>query len=264
MENNPVIALLTDFGVHDGYVASMKGVIHSLCKKVTVVDITHEISPQGIDEAAFVLWSAYTYFPKGTIFVIVVDPDVGTNRPIICVRSKMYTFLAPDNGVLKYIIGSERTKKTVSVINKKLFLPNISSTFNGRDIFAPVAASLRKGVRLSALGQEITPLTKPETFIPFQTDGSRMITGKIIHIDRFGNIITNILMKDQSLLTRIKSIRIGRNNIDVIHNTYSEEKKDRPFGLIGSTDLLEICMDRKNAAKAMNIKMGSAVKVELK
>jgi S-adenosyl-L-methionine hydrolase (adenosine-forming) len=264
MNNNPTIALLTDFGLRDGYVASMKGVISVEFPDANIIDITHEISPQNIDEAAYVLWSTYEYFPQKTIFVSVVDPGVGSKRDIICVQSKKYTFLAPDNGLLKYIFASEKILRIVSVTGKKYFNSKINPTFHGRDIFAPVAANLAKGVSIRVLGKNINPVTVPVKFNDFENRSSSIITGKIIHIDRFGNIITNIQIKNFDSLKYIKNITIGKNSIKLFRKTYSEEISNKPFAIIGSRNLLEISIKEKNAAKLMNVKVGRSVKVNTK
>src|SRR5436309_2839499 len=131
-----MIALLTDFGTRDGYVAAMKAVIYSICPNAAIVDISHDITPQQIDEAKFVLWTAYRYFPPKTIFVCVVDPGVGTERKIIAVKMKQHIFLFPDNGLLDMVLAECEIKKAVEITNEKYFLKTISRTFNGRDIFS--------------------------------------------------------------------------------------------------------------------------------
>ena len=264
MKNNPTIALLTDFGLGDGYVASMKGVMSTEFPDANIIDITHEIGPQNIDDAAYILWSTYEYFPKKTIFVSVVDPGVGSKRDIICAQSKKYTFLAPDNGLLKYIFACEKILRVVAVTNKKYYNSKINPTFHGRDIFAPVAANLAKGVSLRVLGKNINPVTAPVEFINFENRSSSIVKGKIIHIDRFGNIITNIHIKNFDSLKYIKNITIGKNSISSFRKTYSEEISNKPFAIIGSRNLLEISIREKNAAKLMTVKVGTSVKVNTK
>lgn len=261
MKNKSIIALLTDFGLCDGYVASMKGVIHSILPDAKIVDITNEISPQNVSEAAFILWSVYKYFPPNTIFISVVDPGVGSNRDIICVKTKNHTFLAPDNGLLKYIIASERVKEVVSVTNKEYFCSEVSSTFHGRDIFAPVAAHLIRGIPLRTLGEKIEPVTKPEAFINLENQAPTNITGKVIHIDRFGNIITNVLVTHLESFKSITDVRINKQTVKFFRNTYSEEKSNKPFVLTGSRNLLEISVRAKSAAKLIKAKVGMPVKI---
>lgn len=261
MKNKSIIALLTDFGLCDGYAASMKGVIHSILPDAKIVDITHEISPQNIKEAAFILWSVYKYFPPKTVFVSVVDPGVGSSRNLICVKTKNHTFLAPDNGLLKYIFASEKVKQVVSVTNKKYFCSDVSSTFHGRDILAPVAAHLVRGMPLRKLGDKIDPLTKPEAFINIENQPPTTITGKIIHIDRFGNIITNVLLTRHDSIKNISFIQINKQKVNIFRNTYSEEKSNNPFALTGSRNLLEISVRNKSAAKLIKAKFGMPVKI---
>lgn len=261
MKNKSIIALLTDFGLCDGYAASMKGVIHSIIPDAKIVDITHEISPQNISEAAFILWNVYKYFPPKTLFVSVVDPGVGSSRNIICVKTQNHTFLAPDNGLLKYIFASERVKQVVSVTNKKYFSSELSSTFHGRDIFAPVTAHLMKGIPIRRLGEKIDPVTKPEAFINLENQPPNNITGKVIHIDRFGNIITNVLVMHHDLIKSITAIQINKQTVKIFRNTYSEEKSNKPFALTGSRKLLEISVREKSAAKLIKAKVGMSVKI---
>jgi hypothetical protein len=239
----------------------MKGVIHSILPDAKIVDITHEISPQNISEAAFILWSVYKYFPPKTIFVSVVDPGVGSSRNLICVKTKNHTFLAPDNGLLKYIFASERVKQVVSVTNKKYFYSDVSSTFHGRDILAPVAAHLVRGISLRTLGKKTDPVTKPESFIYFDNQPPTYITGKVIHIDKFGNIITNILMTSPDLIKGITSIVINKKRVNDFIKTYIGGKSGEPFALTGSSSLLEISVKDKSAAKLIKAKVGMPVKI---
>src|SRR6476660_6147886 len=177
----PLIALLTDFGTRDGYVAAMKAVIKDICPKATIIDISHEVAPQHLEEARFILWLVYNYFPAKTIFVCVVDPGVGTKRKIIAVKTKQYTFLAPDNGLLDLVLAESDVKQSVVVKNQKYFLKNISKTFHGRDIFSPAAAHLANGIKLTFLGRLIS-LGKPQrVFINVSQKGN--YHGTVIYID---------------------------------------------------------------------------------
>jgi S-adenosylmethionine hydrolase len=264
MKNKPIIALLTDFGLRDGYVASMKGVITTIFPHANIIDITHEISPQNIDEAAYILWSAYKNFPENTIFVSVVDPGVGSKRNIICAQSKKYTFLSPDNGLLKYIFASEKILRVVFVTNKKYFNTEVSPTFHGRDIYAPVGANIAKGISIKEFGENVNPVTKPEEFIIFEDRSSSSIIGRIIHIDRFGNIVTNICLNSSDSVIELKNIIIGKRSISKFRKTYSEENSQKSFALIGSKNLLEISIREKSAAKLMAVKVGKSVKVNTK
>ena len=202
-----VITLLTDFGNQDAYVGIMKGVIAGINPFANIVDICHSISPQDIFSGAYLLYTSYKYFPRKTIHVVVVDPGVGSRRNIICVETKNYFFLAPDNGILSFIVQEERLKSIIRVTNSKYFLPSLSSTFHGRDVFAPVAAHLSLGVRSQKMGIKINQLKQLDMPKPVHKKTGQ-VEGQIIYIDRFGNLITNIKrehiaqqISDQSLFT---------------------------------------------------------------
>ncbi|RCK77378.1 MAG: hypothetical protein IGBAC_1687 [Ignavibacteriae bacterium] len=259
-----IIALLTDFGLKDGYIAVMKGVIKSIAPNTDIIDITHDISPQNIDEAAYVLWTSYKYFPKSTIFVTVVDPGVGSNRKILMVKTKNYIFLAPDNGILKYIFAYQEVLKIYNLENKEYFLKNISNTFHGRDIFSPVAAYISKGIPLKNFGTETTPLTRPEYFLSLASVKNKSINGKILYIDRFGNIITNILIENNKYIDDIQYIEIGKTHVNHFYKYYSEARNSKIFGLVGSSNLLELAMRNQNAAKIYKVKIGTKIKVVLR
>ena len=185
-----VITLLTDFGIQDAYAGAMKGVIAGINPFANIIDICHTVPPQDIFNGAYLLYTAYKYFPKKTIHVAVVDPGVGSKRNIVCVETENYFFLTPDNGLLSFIIQDERPKSVHRVTNDKYFLPALSSTFHGRDVFAPVAAHLSLGVKPQQLGIEINRLEQLEIPSPAYKNGR--IEGQVISVDRFGNLITNI------------------------------------------------------------------------
>lgn len=258
MKKRQVIALLTDFSLDDVYVASMKGVILSLAPDVQIIDITHSAKPRSIDQAAYLLWSCFNYFPQNTIFVCVVDPEVGTSRKIICAESDGYKFLAPDNGILKFVLGSIKKIKSVFVVDQKYFLPKISNTFHGRDIFAPVAAHLANGVPIRILGPKTTPL-HAEYFIEVPTKLEIEVQGKIIHIDHFGNIVTNYLCKN-NVPDKLR-LRIGKRVIKGVSETYADAKTNKPFIILGSSSLLEVSIKNGNAAKIVGSKINDPIKL---
>ena len=204
-----IIAMLTDFGLSDGYVASVKGVILSKAPTARIIDISHTISAHDIRAAGYVLWNCYKYFPEGTVFVSVVDPGVGTGRKVIAVGGDGYTFLAPDNGLLQFILATIRAPRVTEITNKKYFREHVSRTFHGRDIFAPVAAAIASGIKLSSLGIEVEPQTKPHPFQAIDFNAKRLYNGEIIHIDRFGNVITDFLSEGDQPGSLI--LKIGRN-----------------------------------------------------
>jgi S-adenosylmethionine hydrolase len=261
MKKRSVIALITDFGLDDGYVASMKGVILTLSPAAQIIDITHSIEPGNVDQAAFLLWTTFNYFPKGTIFVCVVDPGVGSKRNILCVQTNNHCFLAPDNGVLKFVLGSIRAKTIISVTQKKYFSKEISNTFHGRDIFAPVAAHLFNGLSIGKLGAETTPVTAKEHFVEIVAASKKTYAGKIIHIDRFGNIITNFHSRRFSTLR--SRLQIGKTTIHRFSRTYAEAESKYPFLTIGSSMLLEISFRNGNAARLLNAKMNQRVRLRM-
>ena len=251
----PIIALLTDFGLQDNFVGIMKGIIYSISPGVKIVDITHNVSPQDVEEGAFYLLTSYRYFPEGTIFVVVVDPGVGSARRIILVKSQKYYFIAPDNGILSWVLREEKLKKIVQVTQDKYFLKPISSTFHGRDIFAPVAGHLSKGIPINEFGNEI----KDPVSIPFPEPIVRKeeIEGKVLLIDKFGNAITNLSLRkffsleDGNFKLRMKTIEITR-----VLRHYSQGKGEDPFLIAGSSGFWEVSLRRKSFAKKYNIKRG--------
>ena len=185
-----LIVLLTDFGLKDHYVGVMKGIITGLCEEASLIDLTHEISPQNIREGAFVLGVAYRYFPPGTIFLGVVDPGVGTSRKGILLQAGDYYFVGPDNGLFTWVVKKEGLRWAVELKNRRYFQKKVSRTFHGRDIFAPVAAHFACGVPPEEFGpgrQEIVMLPWPEV-----EEGPAYVKGAVIYVDHFGNLITNI------------------------------------------------------------------------
>lgn len=286
-----VITLLTDFGTQDAYVGVMKGVIAGINPSVNIVDICHSVSPQDIFNGAYLLYTAYKYFPKGTIHTAIVDPGVGSKRDIVCVETKDYFFLVPDNGLLSFIVQEERPKSVIRVTNNKYFLPLLSSTFHGRDVFAPVAAHLSLGVKPQQLGIMINHLEQLNIPKPFRKKTGQM-EGQIIYIDRFGNLISNItkehLMQhdhSQSLFkTQMKEtplpislplqggvkinlkcleITIGKKKIIGLIKTYTDVNAGEPLALIGSAGFLEVSINQGNAQKYFKVDKGSKIIIEL-
>jgi S-adenosyl-L-methionine hydrolase (adenosine-forming) len=268
-----VISLTTDFGLADGYVAALKGVILSINPEVTIVDISHNIQPQNIQQTAFILSTVYNHFPYQTIHLVVVDPGVGTNRRPIILKTPRASFVAPDNGVLSYIIStysseslpdSQRVtlgpeEKAYVITKSEYWLKPVSNTFHGRDIFAPIAARLSLGMPASSLGEQVDTVT---TFtIPRPIRQGNQITGQILHIDNFGNLITNIREVGLSEAKKSINIIVGNQLIQVIVNTYSEGEE--LLALIGSSGYLEIARKNGNAAEFLGIQPGDEVRVEV-
>ncbi len=243
-----VITLTTDFG-NSPYRGIMEGVILGLNPKATIVDLTHGISPQNILEAAFVIHIAHPYFPPDTIHVIVVDPEVGTQRRSVVLRTSKTFFVCPDNGILSYILnGKSRLTsgmQAVSLTNARFWLMDTRSTFAGRDVFAPVAAHLSLGVPLMKLGEEIKslfsfPLTRPE-------HGEDYIVGHVIYVDHFGNLITDIKRSDPP--SKELEVVVGDLRIRGISSSYSAGDI---VALWDSSDNLEIAARGGNAGRLLN------------
>lgn len=257
MQKTRVIALLTDFGRSDSYVGAMKGVILRIAGSATIVDITHDIIHQGIDQAAYLLWNSYRFFPKGTVFVVVVDPGVGSRRKILCVETADYVFLAPDNGVLKYVLKEAGSKRIIAVTNSEYFAENVSATFHGRDIFAPVAAHLAGGLAATKLGTKTIPDIGEEWFPEVGREKRKRREGKILHIDHFGNLITNFfILKDVTPAVRL---HIGRKNVTDHYRFYWEAKPGVPFLMKGSSSLLEVSLVNGSAAKLLHASINQKV-----
>lgn len=253
-----VIALLTDFGDKDWFVGVMKAVILRINPNVDIVDITHEISPQDVRQAGFVLWNAYKYFPDKTIFVCVVDPGVGSERKIIAVETKKYIFIAPDNGLLDFVLSEVDILKAVYVENKNYFLESVSSTFHGRDIFAPISAYISSGVDLSELGREVSLKVSKEIFVKVSNVGD--YEGEIIYIDRFGNLITNLMVsKEFDAEVRLKNLVIEK-----ISKTYSDVEVGQVVALIDSSGLVEIGIRNGDASKILGVSYREKVGLKVK
>ena len=271
-ESPRIITLTTDFGTSDTYVGIMKGVILSINPNVQIVDLTHAIPPQDIYEAAFSIYTAHSYFQKGTIHVIVVDPGVGSDRQAIVSRTDSAFFVCPDNGVLSYLlqnIGNEggQLMGSVAIQNSAYYLPEVSNTFHGRDIFAPVAAHLSLGVSLEDIGPPVQTLVQLPIQVPELTDG--VLTGQIVKIDRFGNAITNI---SETAIARLKSastggistyeIRVGSVRLHRFNRAYVESGVGKPLAIIGSSGLLEIAINGGNTKEDLGIKWGDPVVIQ--
>ncbi|MCL5267760.1 MAG: SAM-dependent chlorinase/fluorinase [Bacteroidetes bacterium] len=250
-----VIVLLTDFGVKDYFVGAMKGVIASVNPVVHVVDLTHEIERQDVRQASFVLWASRKSFPEDAIFVNVVDPGVGSKRKIICGKIDGQIFLAPDNGLLDYVAAEANEKEFYAVTSEGFFLKNVSSTFHGRDIFAPVSAYLSRGIRLNELGERfLYPEVKP--FYKAIDTGKN--TGEVVYHDRFGNVFTNFLW-DDILLAKASNVKMGARVVSRFYLSYSEAQGRAVSGIRGSSGLLELAINRGDAARSLKTKIGQKI-----
>jgi hypothetical protein len=256
---NRPIALLTDFGHCDWFVASMKGLILSVNPGAVIVDINHNIPAGGIPAAAFNLLACHSSFPKGTIFVAVVDPGVGSSRAAIAVKAGPYFFLGPDNGVLSPVIDNYYNPEFRALFNPKYFRKEVSLTFHGRDIFMPVAAHLSKGVAFDKLGPRIKDIIRLS--LPLAREKGKQITGSVMYIDHFGNAITNI---PSSLITRrINHVAVKGRRVPLL-SCYADAKEGKPLALVGSCGFVEISVNRGSAANKMRLKIGDKVEIKNK
>lgn len=239
----------------------MKGVILNINPKIQIVDITHAIPPQDIHGAAFIIDSAYRYFPTGSIHVVVVDPGVGSmRRAIVCQTDTAY-FVCPDNGVMSHVLDEDVPYRAVVVDNTAYCLPEISNTFHGRDIFAPVAAHLSRGVPISNFGRAVYNLVRLSSSAVQLTETS--IIGRIMWIDRFGNLITNISREifESTTVDENYIIQAGNVKIHRLNRSYAESKVGEYLAIIGSFGRLEISVNRGNAAHLLDLKRGDSIVV---
>ncbi|SHF57529.1 hypothetical protein SAMN02745206_02261 [Desulfacinum infernum DSM 9756] len=256
----PVITLLTDFGLQDGYVAAMKGVLLGIVPEARIVDITHLIPPQDVRWGAYVLKSCYADFPSGTVHVAVVDPGVGTDRRAVAVRTPRHLFVGPDNGLFSFVLEMENTAETRLLENPAFFRRKISSTFHGRDIFAPTAAHLASGTPFESLGRPVQPMTA-EWVRPQVTPDA--IRGEVLGFDRFGNIVTNIRQSHLAEFAGEKAFQVFLEDqrIPVFASTYGELPPGHPLALMGSSDHLEIAVNQGSAADFYKARAGQEVRV---
>jgi len=256
----PVIAMLTDFGMRDHYAGTMKGVALAICSDVTLVDISHDIAAHDVLGGALELAAAYRYFPAGTIFLVVVDPGVGSTRRGIAADTGDYSFVAPDNGVLTAVLDEHPAKRIVELTERKYSRPTVSRTFEGRDRFAPAAAWLAKGIDLTALGRTAGAIHRLD--IPRPTIENDRIDGEVLRVDRFGNLVTNIDRRTFDVLAGgALDIRIGDHPVSRVVSTYADASAGEVCALFGSTDHLEISANGTSAAEALDLRRGAPVHV---
>jgi S-adenosylmethionine hydrolase len=254
-----MITLTSDFGLKDPYVAEMKGVILTINPNATIVDITHGVEKFSIRIGASMLASAAPYFPKGTVHLAVVDPGVGTERRAILIQTKQGFFVGPDNGILMLAAQNQGIEHINEITNPTLMLPIVTSTFHGRDVFAPAAAHLDNKVPSSEFGPEISDAVTSEITNVEQRNGS--FIGEVLHVDHFGNIITNINQKE---IVDAKTVSVKLQNLSLkvaFSKTYAQAKPQEPIALIGSYGFLEIALNQANAAERFYVKTGDKIEV---
>ncbi len=246
-----IITLTTDFGTSDGYVGTMKGVILSIAPDVTLVDIAHEIAPQNIRQAAYVLYASAPYFPSGTIHLAVIDPGVGSQRRALVIRTSEGFLVGPDNGLFALFLADEPGAECHAITQPAFMQPHISATFYGRDVFAPVAAHLAGGVNLDLLGPRVSdPVTFPIPKPAQQPDGSWL--GHVLYADHFGNLVTSLTDDLLAPINRAE-ISIGQHRIAGIKRTFAQAAPGDLIALVGSSSHVEISVVNGNAAQSLGL-----------
>jgi S-adenosyl-L-methionine hydrolase (adenosine-forming) len=260
----PIITLTTDYGTNDHLVAAMKGVILSINPDVHIVDITHGVIPYDVLDGALTIGQAYKYFPPRTIHVVVVDPGVGTTRRPILVASDQQYLVAPDNGVLSSVYDQTEALYGWHITAEHYFRTPVSSTFHGRDIFAPVAAWLSKSWQTASFGDPVSDFVR--FAIPKPKAAGNTIKGVVLRIDAFGNIITNFTVKDVPALAAADgkfTIRAGTAQIAKVLPTFAQGALGEPVGVIGSSGYLEISVNKGNAARTLALTRGAEITIDL-
>jgi len=260
--SKPIVTLTTDFGLRDPYVAEMKAVILSISPNATLVDITHEIEKFNVRMGAYVLASASPYFPKGTIHVAVVDPSVGTKRRPLLIQTEQSFLIGRDDGVLSVAARNQGIEHIYEITNYKFIMPKISNTFHGRDIFAPVAAYLANETKPTEFGPEIQKIVTPRFGEIVRK--KNMLVGEVLHIDSFGNIITNLgtqelkSMKTEAVVNiKLRKVRLKLKFL----KAYGEAKPQEPLAIVGSHNFLEITINQGNAAEHFKARIGDKVAI---
>jgi S-adenosylmethionine hydrolase len=259
------IALLTDFGADGFFVASLKGVILSINPRAALVDIDHAIPSFDLRTAAFELFAAARFFPRGTIFLAIVDPGVGSDRRILLIQTLRHYFIGPDNGVLSLALSREKILGIHSLTNPRYFLPEPSLTFEGRDKMAPAAAWLSKGAKPALFGPRLRDYVRLP--IPSAFASAQQIIGQVMYVDKFGNLITNIpadMMRGLAARKGVESLMAlaGRKKIGGLRTTFSSATKGESFFLVGSLGLVEVAVRGDSARARLNLKPGDEIRIK--
>jgi S-adenosyl-L-methionine hydrolase (adenosine-forming) len=258
----PIVALITDFGTRDHYAGTMKGVVLGLCPEATLVDITHDIPPHDVRTAALELAASYRYFPSGTIFLVVVDPGVGSARRALVADAGDYRFVAPDNGVLSAVFRDHKPKRVVELSERRYARPTVSRTFEGRDRFAPAAGWLARGTEPTAMGRPASQwhvLDLPEP----RLEDTRL-EGEVVHVDRFGNLVSNI---DRRVFEQFRQdagieIAVDGQSVERLVTTYAEVPTGTVCALFGSSEHLELAVNGGSAADLLRLGLGAAIRID--
>jgi S-adenosyl-L-methionine hydrolase (adenosine-forming) len=266
LARNPIITLTTDFGLNDHFIGAVKGVILSIIPEATIVDISHSVQAFDVLDGALTVSQAYSYFPVGTIHIVVVDPGVGTERRPIVASSERNFFVAPDNGVLSMIYEREQRIWVRHVTAEHYFLQPRSNTFHARDVFAPIAAYLAKGVDPEKMGEEIDDYVKFSSPKP-KPINETTLRGVVLKVDRFGNLVTNITPQDAPMLFEAEpppfKILVGKQEITSMHTLYADAHPGELFGILGSMGYLEIAANRASAQQLIGSGKGTEVNLIL-
>jgi S-adenosyl-L-methionine hydrolase (adenosine-forming) len=257
-----MITLLTDFGLADHYVGTLKGVIATISPQTPVIDITHEVPAYSITQAAFLLEQSWRYFPTGTIHVAIVDPGVGSSRRPLLIESQQHYFIGPDNGLFSFILAHPKSK-TRHLDKPKYWLPNISTTFHGRDIFAPAAAHLASKTKPSQLGTLITDPIRTPALTPTRLS-RRTWVGTVLHVDRYGNLITNYSIEQfDTLRNRPFTLTAGMHQIELYASTYAHCPEGELTVIPGSSGFWELSLPNDSASRLTGLLPGSPLELTL-
>lgn len=262
MAHRPIVTLTTDFGLNDHFVGALKGVILNIVPDANIVDICHTVQAFDILDGALALAQSYAYFPARTVHLVVVDPGVGSSRRPIIATSEMHNFVAPDNGVLSLMYAREQRLSVRHITAEHYFVQPVSQTFHGRDIFAPVAAYLAKGVDQEKFGEEVTDYVRFNAPKPKAVDATS-VRGVVLRVDRFGNLITNFTPQDaptlfQSAVAPFKMV-VGKREVTSMRTNYAEGAPGELFAIVGSMGFIEIAANRGSAAQTTGAAKGSEV-----
>jgi S-adenosyl-L-methionine hydrolase (adenosine-forming) len=266
MAHRPIVTLTTDFGLNDHFVGTLKGVILNIVPDANIVDICHSVQAFDILDGALALAQSYAYFPARTVHLVVVDPGVGSARRPIIATSEMHNFVAPDNGVLSLMYAREQRLSVRHITSEHYFVQPVSNTFHGRDIFAPVAAYLAKGVDQEKFGEEVTDYVRFNAPKPKAVDATSM-RGVVLRVDRFGNLITNFTPQDAPALFQADvppfKMVVGKREVTSMRTNYAEGAPGELFAIVGSMGFIEIAANRGSASQTAGAVKGSEVLLAL-
>jgi S-adenosylmethionine hydrolase len=262
----PIVALLSDFGTQDHYVGAMKGAVLSVCPEAQLVDVVHDLPPHDVESGSFALAAAADAFPPGTVFLAVVDPGVGTPRRGLAMQTPAHRFVAPDNGLLTLVLADHPDARVHAITNAGLFRFQVSSTFHGRDVFGPVAGHLARGTPLEEVGPPVDDPRRLAVPAVRRRAGDEW-EGEVLHVDRFGNLTTNITARDlEEILSHFGNdptevVVVVEGAILPVVRTYGDVVEGEPCALVGSSRRLEVAIHAGNAARILGAARGAAVRI---